>query len=102
MYHIKNVVTKDEQNGKYSILSPETREIYVFNRFGLHLNTIDMITGNTLYNFSYSGNALYGKLVGVSDQSKKQLTVKRDFHGRVESITTPNGYQIKVIKKCNK
>lgn len=52
--------------------------------------------GNTIYNFTYTGNALFGKLFSITDQSKKQLIIKRDFHGRVESIQTPNNYLIKV------
>jgi hypothetical protein len=49
-----------------------------------------------VYNFTYNGNALSGKLLSIIDQSKKQLNIKRDFHGRVESILTPNNYLIKV------
>jgi hypothetical protein len=114
LYKIKNSINKNESNGKYTIVSPETREAYIFNRFGLHLNTIDLITSkflifmspiykvnskfsdNYVYNFTYNGNALSGKLLSIIDQSKKQLNIKRDFHGRVESIQTPNNYLIKV------
>ena len=53
-------------------------------------------SGNYIYNFTYNGNALSGKLLSITDQSKKQLNIKRDFHGRVESIQTPNNYLIKV------
>ena len=77
-------------------MSPETRETYVFNRFGLHLNTIDLMTGLTLFNFTYNGNALYGKLTSITDQNKLLLSIKRDFHGRAEYIQTTNSFNIKV------
>lgn len=96
LYHIKNSILKDEFSGKYTIVSPETREAYVFNRFGLHLNTIDLLTGNTLFNFTYNGNALYGKLTSVTDQNKVILNIKRDFHGRADAIQTVNSFNIKL------
>ena len=49
LYQIKNSILKDEYSGKYTIVSPETREAYIFNRFGLHLNTIDLLTGKFFY-----------------------------------------------------
>lgn len=51
LYRIKNSITKNESNGKYTIVSPETREAYIFNRFGLHLSTIDLITSKFEFNF---------------------------------------------------
>ncbi len=96
LYHIKNSILKDDFSGKYTIVSPETREAYVFNRFGLHLNTIDLMTGLTLFNFTYNGNALYGKLTSITDQNKVLLSIKRDFHGRAEYIQTTNSFNIKV------
>ena len=87
---------KDEYTGKYSIVSPDTQEAYLFNRFGLHLHTVDLITGKMLYNFSYNGNALYGKLTSVSDQNNILLNIKRNFHGRVELLQTTSNQNIKI------
>ena len=97
LYHIRNQITRDEYTGKYSISSPKTRESYFFNRFGLHLQTADMDTGKVLFNFTYQGNALYGKLTSVADQNRQIVGIKRDFQGRAESLKTPNG----VIKVNN-
>lgn len=96
LYHIKNTITRDEFSGKYTIVSPDTREAFIFNRFGLHLHTLDLLTGQVMYNFSYNGNALYGKLVSVTDQNKVLLNIKRDFHGRAEFIQTANNFNIRV------
>ena len=50
-----------------------------------------------MFNFTYNGNALYGKLTSITDQNKMLLSIKRDFHGRAESIQTSNSFNIKVI-----
>lgn len=84
LYHIRSSIEKDEYASTYTLVSPETQESYVFNRFGLHLSTINLLTGSAKFNFSYSGNALYGKLVSVVDQNKMVVNIKRDFHGRAE------------------
>ena len=96
LYHIKNSIGKDEYSNKYTIVSPETREAYIFNRYGLHLSTVDLLTGSTMFNFTYNGNALYGKLTSIVDQHKVLLTVKRDFHGRAELIQTSNSFNIRI------
>ena len=96
LYHIRNSIKRDDYTGKYTIISPETREAFIFNRFGLHMQTIDLLNGNVMYNFTYSGSAFYGKLIGISDQNRPILNIKRDFHGRVESIHTTNAFNIKL------
>jgi hypothetical protein len=96
LYHIRNSISRDEYTGKYTIVSADERQAYIFNRFGLHLHTVDLITGNMLFNFTYNGNALYGKLISVSDQFKLILNIKRDFNGRVEQIQTNNAFTIRV------
>ena len=73
---------------KYVVHSPATSEAYVFNRLGLHTHTVDLLTRTVRYNFTYSGNAFYGKLIGVSTGRSPLITIKRDFHGRVESLHT--------------
>lgn len=96
MYHIKHSIERDEYSSMYTLVSPETRETYVFNRFGLHLSTIDLLTGTPKFNFTYSGNALYGKLISVVDQHRMLVNIKRDFHGRVELLQTASDYNIRV------
>ncbi len=60
------------------------------------LSIFFFIADNHIYNFTYNGNALFGKLLSITDQSRKQLVIKRDFHGRAETIQTPNNYSIKL------
>lgn len=97
LIQIKNTVVRDEYTGKYTVVSTEAKEAYVFNRFGLHLNTVDLKDGHSLYNFTYNGNALYGKLIQISDQNRILMNIKRDFHGRVDMLQLSNKiYEVKL------
>jgi len=96
LYHIKSSIEKDEYSSTYTLVSPETRETYIFNRFGLHLSTVDLLTGIPKFNFTYSGNAMYGKLVSIVDQHKVLMSIKRDFHGRAQLIQMNDNLSIKL------
>lgn len=97
LYHVRRQITKDEfNNGKYTIVSPETKEAYLFNRFGMHMHTVNLVTGKMMFNFTYNGNAFYGKLTQVTDQSSVLLDIKRNFHGRAELLQTSESNQIKI------
>ena len=54
-----------DRNGAYQVLYPQTSEMYAFNRFGHHVATRDIVTGQTKYNFTYSVNSYYGRLMKV-------------------------------------
>nr|XP_032827140.1 teneurin-3-like isoform X4 [Petromyzon marinus] len=64
--------------GQYEIASTEDQELYVFNRDGNHLHTLSLVSGEFLYNFSYSGDR---DLVTVSGGSGALLKVRRDSTG---------------------
>ena len=51
--------------GGYELLYPQSNELYVFNRYGHHVSTKDIVTGRTKYNFTYSVNSYYGRLMKV-------------------------------------
>jgi YD repeat-containing protein len=68
----------------------------VFNRFGLHLSTLDLDTGAAKFNFTYSGHALYGKLLSVAERQRVLVNVQRDFHGRVELLQTAGDFSVRV------
>jgi len=100
LYHIKSSIEKDEYASTYTLVSLDSQEIYVFNRFGLHLSTVNLLSGKAKFNFTYSGNALYGKLVSVIDGNNKILVnIKRDFHGRPELMQL--GTELSVRVKLN-
>uniref|UniRef100_A0A914CCG1 EGF-like domain-containing protein n=1 Tax=Acrobeloides nanus TaxID=290746 RepID=A0A914CCG1_9BILA len=44
----------DSKERLYKINSPETNEIYYFNQQGFHSKTVSLLSGQNLYNFTYS------------------------------------------------
>ena len=83
------------------MLSPDTQEVYVFNMYGQHTNTIDIHTGQYMYNFTYNVFASYGRLVkvtgsgGGSGGSKvKELEVKRNYQQQAQELRAPGGQRV--------
>ncbi|XP_042205374.1 teneurin-m-like isoform X2 [Homarus americanus] len=71
---------------QYEIYSPETQEVYIFNRFGHHEETRSIPTGRTIYVFAYTVNTSNGKLSTVNDASGNRLSFLRDYTGGVTMI----------------
>uniref|UniRef100_A0AAY4E7C7 Teneurin-2 n=1 Tax=Denticeps clupeoides TaxID=299321 RepID=A0AAY4E7C7_9TELE len=65
-------------SGRYEVASPQEQELYVFSEEGLHLQTISLVTGEPLYNFSYEADGL---LATVVDNCNNTLKVRRDGIG---------------------
>ncbi|XP_057204974.1 teneurin-2 isoform X12 [Triplophysa rosa] len=65
--------------GRYEVASPQEQELYVFNEEGLHLQTISLVTGLPLYNFSYGPD---GELSTVVDNCNNTVKVRRDGSGQ--------------------
>lgn len=54
-------------------------QVYVFNRYGQHLSTVDLLTGVQLYNFTYNVHSYFGRLLKVTDAGGQQMTIRRDY-----------------------
>ncbi|ROJ29368.1 Teneurin-2, partial [Anabarilius grahami] len=65
--------------GQYEVASPQEQELYVFNEEGLHLQTISLVTGLPLYNFSYGPD---GELATAVDNCNNTMKVRRDGAGQ--------------------
>ncbi|KAA0190905.1 Tenascin major-like isoform X1 [Hyalella azteca] len=74
------------QQRLYEIYSPESQEIYVFNRFGHHIETRNIPTGRTLYSFVYNVNTSNGKLSSVTDGAGNRVSFLRDYTGQVTMV----------------
>lgn len=85
-----------DSNGDYEIQSPETEEVYVFNRFGQHVTTKNMATGKSIYNFSYTVNTPIGRLNFVTDSSGDKIQLLRDYSNIVKSIENSKGSKCKL------
>jgi hypothetical protein len=58
---------------------PLSQELYIFNKFGQHVLTKDIMTGNIVYKLSYTQATSNGKLMSVTDAHGKTLTLMRDY-----------------------
>ncbi len=63
-------------------------ELYVFDKDGRHLETVDTLGGATRYRFQYDAA---GRLAGVTDSGGNHTTVERDAGGRPTAIVAPDG-----------
>ena len=81
---------------EYEIFSPSTQEVYVFNRFGQHIFTRNILTRETIYKFSYNVNTSNGKLSSITDASGKKISILRDYAGEVNSIENSGNQKFRV------
>uniref|UniRef100_A0A674BQX6 Teneurin-2 n=1 Tax=Salmo trutta TaxID=8032 RepID=A0A674BQX6_SALTR len=72
--------------GLYEVGSPREQELYVFGRDGLHRQTVSLITGEPLYNFTYGPD---GELAAVADNCNNTLRMRRDGSGQVRLVLLP-------------
>lgn len=88
-------------NGDYEILSASTNEIYVFNKYGQHMQTKSSLNKNVIYSFTYNVNNSFGKLSSVTESDKK-LNFLRDPHGQVKMIESNLNNNLKINLAFNK
>ncbi|XP_014674084.1 PREDICTED: teneurin-m-like [Priapulus caudatus] len=93
---IATTIPAPNKNQLYEVYHPETQEIYVFNRFGQHYFTKNIMTGKALYVFTYNVNSSYGKLSRVTDSGQNKVSIYRDYSGTVNSIETSNGQRLEL------
>ncbi|CAL4070306.1 unnamed protein product [Meganyctiphanes norvegica] len=86
----------DDQNGDFQVAYPSTNELYVFNRYGHHVETRDLVTGRTLYSFLYSKNTSFGRLNKVTDSSGNKVMFLRDYTSAVSQIENTMGEKFAV------
>ena len=70
------------------LASDDGREIYVFDRTGRHLRTVNALTRGLLYEFGYNTR---GNLINVTDGDGNVTTVERDGNGKPLAIISPFG-----------
>uniref|UniRef100_A0A8C3RE81 Teneurin transmembrane protein 1 n=1 Tax=Cyanoderma ruficeps TaxID=181631 RepID=A0A8C3RE81_9PASS len=72
----------------YEIASPADQELYQFTINGTHLHTLNLITRDYIYNFSYSAD---GELGTVSSSSGGAVHIRRDTGGLPLWVVVPGG-----------
>lgn len=61
----------------YEVFNPIRNEMFVFNRLGHHVHTVDTLNGRYLYNFTYDTDTSYGKLIQVTGSGGHKLYINR-------------------------
>lgn len=80
--------TKRNDGEEKLIADDDGATIHVFNRDGLHLRTVDALTGKELVSFSRSQE---GELVSIKEGEGHVTTVERDSNGHVHALVSANG-----------
>lgn len=85
----------------YLVYSPESQEVYKFNRFGLLLETRSIPDNQLQYQFSYSVSTSNGRLTGISDSTGSKIKIVRDYAGKVTAIenTLHQQFRLKLDRK---
>ncbi|XP_030767229.1 teneurin-m isoform X3 [Sitophilus oryzae] len=98
-YRIRSVMASIPDSSisrEYEIYSPETQQIYIFNRFGQHIATKNILTGETSYVFTYNVNTSNGKLSTVTDAAGNKVFLLRDYSSQVNSIENTKGQKCRL------
>lgn len=84
-----------DKQGQYEVIHPQTQEMYAFNRHGHHVATKNIVTGQFVYNFSYTVNSYYANVVKVTDNSGNALTIRRDYKHEAKDLVPPGEQKCK-------
>ena len=97
---VASVMPTSEEDEVFEVPDPASQELYVFNRFGQHILTRDLMTRAVVYSMEYHQSTSTGKLVSITDAGGQKLTVIRDYSGQVTALQTADGQ--KHIVKVNR
>ena len=79
------------QLGEFTIASEDGRSLFVFDRSGRHLKTLDSLTGTEQLRFVYDAR---GRLTGIIDGDNQATTIQRNATtGAPTAIVGPYGQQ---------
>lgn len=81
-----------------SIASEDGSELYVFDNNGLHVRTINALTGAILYEFNYDSG---GNLANVTDGDGNVTTIERNTGGHPGGIVGPFGQRTSLALDSN-
>ncbi|XP_030636941.1 teneurin-2 isoform X2 [Chanos chanos] len=72
--------------GQYEVGSALEQELYMFSEDGRHRQTISLVTGLPLYNFSYGPD---GELTSITDNCNNTVRIRRDGAGPLRLVLLP-------------
>ncbi|XP_075065930.1 teneurin-2 [Mixophyes fleayi] len=91
----KPVLTSFNQ---YEVASSGEQELYIFNINGIHQYTQSLVTGEYLYNFTYSAD---NDVIEVIDNSGNSLKIRRDSNGTPRHFLMPDNQIITLTLTTN-
>ena len=82
----------------FEVMSPDTKEMYVFDQMGVHLETKGLFASATGYNFLYKSS---GSLWMVHDKNMNHVELVRSTAGVVQEVKLSSGqsYRLRINKK---
>ncbi|KAM6150468.1 teneurin-2 isoform 7-T7 [Erethizon dorsatum] len=83
---------------QYEAASPGEQELYVFNADGIHQYTVSLVTGEYLYNFTYSADNDVTELI---DNNGNSLKIRRDSSGMPRHLLMPDNQIITLTVGTN-
>ncbi|XP_074169975.1 teneurin-2 isoform X5 [Rhinolophus sinicus] len=83
---------------QYEAASPGEQELYVFNAEGIHQYTVSLVTGEYLYNFTYSADNDVTELI---DNNGNSLKIRRDSTGTPRHLLMPDNQIITLTVGTN-
>ncbi|KAM4675330.1 teneurin-2 isoform 1-T1 [Discoglossus pictus] len=83
---------------QYEIASPGEQELYIFNINGIHQYTQSLVTGEYLYNFTYSADS---DVTEIIDNSGNSLKIRRDTNGTPRHFLMPDNQIITLTLTTN-
>lgn len=72
----------------YEVASPADQELYQFSTNGTHLHTLNLITRDYVYNFTYNGD---GDVISITSSNGNSVHVRRDAGGMPLWLVVPGG-----------
>ncbi|XP_005995616.1 teneurin-1 [Latimeria chalumnae] len=72
----------------YKIASPADEELYQFSTNGTHLHTLNLVTGDYIYNLTYSGD---GDINTITSSNGNSVHIRRDVSGMPLWLVVPGG-----------
>ncbi|XP_074600900.1 teneurin-m-like isoform X2 [Brevipalpus obovatus] len=88
---VYSTLPQPDEDGNYEISMRDSREAYLFNRFGQHVSTKSLDTSKVKHNFTYDMNTSLGRVIFVVDSSNNKIQLLRSPTNVVESIESSKG-----------
>uniref|UniRef100_A0A7M4EHC4 Teneurin-2 n=1 Tax=Crocodylus porosus TaxID=8502 RepID=A0A7M4EHC4_CROPO len=83
---------------QYEAASPGEQELYVFNADGIHQYTLSLVTGEYLYNFTYSSD---NDVTEIIDNNGNSLKIRRDNNGTPRHLLMPDNQIVTLAVGAN-